>query len=351
MATGTVNKRVTKVYSPETLQRARELYQGGMSLEAVGKELGIPYSTVRYHGWVEDWGVRAKGVKRDLRKEAEKAKRLARKLKREETLMLMEASLVKAEDLEVLARKSLLVDSARAKVMISRRVGEIVARLDDPSVPVRSAAQALGALAPILKLLYQWNQEPSLAEMKRPMGAINPELINTPPEELGRMHRKKLEQLDHAIDPEFIATTPKQLRLMHERKMASSRREGSFETVQEDHRDGTLLEQRKGPPPSGAAHPLPQKEAPTSSTSTSSVQASQSQSSSPPRRPIWEATLQRGEKAAPKPQDPFQGNPPSATTPSVQFGSPPLSPEERRKQQLEELAQQRAEWRGQSWRK
>jgi hypothetical protein len=105
-------------------------------------------------------------VKRDLRKEAEKAKRLARKLKREETLMLMEASLLKAEDLEVIARKSLVADSARLKVAISRRVGEIVARLDDPSVPVRSAAQGLGALAPILKLLYHWHEEPGLERMK-----------------------------------------------------------------------------------------------------------------------------------------------------------------------------------------
>jgi hypothetical protein len=63
---------------------------------------------------------------------------------------------VKAEDLEVLARKSLVTDSARLKVAISRRVREIVARLEDPSVPVRSAAQALAALAPILRLVYGW---------------------------------------------------------------------------------------------------------------------------------------------------------------------------------------------------
>ena len=62
--------------------------------------------------------------------------------------------------------------------------------------------------------------------------------------------------------------------------------------------------------------------------------------------PDGQAT-QRGADAAPKPQYPIQGNPPSATTPSVQFGSPPLGPEERWKQQLEERARLRAEWRGQ----
>jgi hypothetical protein len=72
-------------------------------------------------------------------------------LEEEEAIVRGEASLVKAEDLEVLARKSLVTDSARLKVAISRRVREIVARLEDPSVPVRSAAQAL---APILRLVY-----------------------------------------------------------------------------------------------------------------------------------------------------------------------------------------------------
>ena len=59
-----------------------------------------------------------------------------------------------------------------------------------------------------------------------------------------------------------------------------------------------------------------------------------------------DVTLQKAEQAAPKQQNPIQGNPPSATTPSVQFGSPPLGPEERWKQQLEERARLRAEWRG-----
>ena len=57
--------------------------------------------------------------------------------------MEQELALVKTEDLELLARRSLAADSARAKVAVSRLVAEILSRLD-ASVPVRSAAQALG---------------------------------------------------------------------------------------------------------------------------------------------------------------------------------------------------------------
>jgi len=107
-----------------------------------------------------------------------------------------ELALVKTEDLELLARRSLAADSARAKVAVSRLVAEILSRLD-ASVPVRSAAQALGALAPIFRLLYGWGREPDLQRMARavtsyaegeptetPTGAVNLALINTTPEQL-----------------------------------------------------------------------------------------------------------------------------------------------------------------------
>jgi hypothetical protein len=118
---------------------------------------------------------------------------------------MAEASLVEAQDLEALARKS-LVASARLKVAISRRVREIAARLEDPSVPVRSAAQALGALAPILRLVYGWDREPNFQRMKRavtsyaeddvsedfpPTGAVNLRLINTTPEQLAALAKAK----------------------------------------------------------------------------------------------------------------------------------------------------------------
>ena len=181
--------------------------------------------------------------------------------------MMVEAALVKAENLEVLARRSLVADSARLKVAISRRVGEIVARLDDPSVPVRSAAQGLGALVPILKLLYRWHEEPSLEEMKHaesPLhNMINLELINTPPEKLRELAEAKL-----------------------------ARENGSRETVHKARSDGTLVYEHEGASSAGDGQLTPQKVAPP-------TPAKQPETSS------RTGTHQRVEQAV-------QGNPPSS---------------------------------------
>jgi len=141
----------------------------GMTLTAAAEKAGIPYSTVQGRARIECWNPPAgiiRGRPRDTEILAAQAKKIEAKLAREEALLMAEASLVKAQDLEVLAAKSLVADSARLKVAISRRVREIVARLEDPSVPVRSAAQALGSLAPILRLVYRWGGEPDLQRMK-----------------------------------------------------------------------------------------------------------------------------------------------------------------------------------------
>ena len=143
---------------------------------------------------------------RDTEILAAQAKKIEAALEREEVLLRAEASLVKAQDLEVLARKSLATDSARLKVAISRRVKEIVARLEDATIPVRSAAQALGSLAPILRLVYRWGNEPNLQRMKRavtsyaeddmpedftPTAAVNLALIATTPDQLAAMAKGK----------------------------------------------------------------------------------------------------------------------------------------------------------------
>lgn len=112
--------------------------------------------------WGEDWGVRCRGAPRDPRHQAAKAKQMRRKLEKEEKRLEQELAPVKTEDLELLARGSLAAESACAKVAVSRRVVEILSRLADPCVPVRSAAQALGALAPILRLVYGWGREPDV---------------------------------------------------------------------------------------------------------------------------------------------------------------------------------------------
>jgi hypothetical protein len=102
---------------------------------------------------------------------------------------------VKAQELEVLARKSLVAGNARLKIAISRRVGEIVARLEDPGVPIRSAAQALGALAPILRLIDGWSRALDIEGMElartsndaKRQSLVNLALINTTPEQLAKL--------------------------------------------------------------------------------------------------------------------------------------------------------------------
>jgi hypothetical protein len=73
-----------------------------------------------------------------------------------------------------------------------------------------------------------------------------------------------------------------------------------------------------------------------------------------PRR--WETTLRLVEKAnrsnppsaTADPEAPRNALKPSVQQTSVQVPSPPLSPQERRRRELGELARLRAEWRG--WR-
>ena len=177
----------------------------GMTLTAAAEKAGIPYSTVQGRARIECWNPPAgiiRGRPRATEILAAQAKKIEAALEREKVLLMAEASLVKAQDLEVLAAKSLVADSARLKVAISRRVREIVARLEDPSVPVRSAAQALGSLAPILRLVYRWGGEPDLQRMKLartsygdedfpPTGAVNLGLIATSPAQLAAMAEAK----------------------------------------------------------------------------------------------------------------------------------------------------------------
>jgi len=110
------SKYASGAHSEEKLARARELYAVGKSLQAVSREVGIPYSTLRYHAWVRGWGVRNRGKKRDVREDRRRAKELARRVQREEARMLFEESLAKGERLEVMARGVLIRESERAKL-------------------------------------------------------------------------------------------------------------------------------------------------------------------------------------------------------------------------------------------
>jgi hypothetical protein len=244
--------------------------------------------------------------------------------------MMAEAALVKAEDLEVLARKSLVADSARLKVAISRRVGEIVARLEDPSVPVRSAAQGLGALTPILKLLYRWHEEPSLEEMKHadhPLhNMINLELINTPPEKLRELAEAK-----------------------------RSTQNGSRETVHNGQGDGTLAKQAEGPRAGGDGQAGHKKEDPTlttsqtkpapMSTSTCTSSSAGNVSDGGPSSSKPTSTSPSSCRSSSSPSQAHQLEVPLAPNPvpNVPFGAPAPEVEQRR---LAELGRLRREWRG-----
>jgi hypothetical protein len=323
------NNGAKSVYPAEQWPEARSLYEGGLSLQGVAGKLGIPYSTVRYHAWTEDWGVRSRGGQQDPRYQKAKAKQIRRKLEKEEKRLEQELALVKAEDLELLARRSLAAESARAKVTVSRRVTEILSRLDS-SVPVRSAAQALGSLAPILRLLYGWGREPDLQRMELARSSDQTQVKSyyqhhlegtTPPPVTG------------AVNLGLIATTPEQLAKLAEAKGKLDRDEV------EDVSDSECNDQGMGPSaiapeqPRAVAlgPPIPKKEAPPS----------QAKEPAPPSR-----TVSR-ERTAPTAPEATQ----SALKHSVQQTSlqePPPTPGSQawHRQRIEELDRLRAEWRG-----
>jgi hypothetical protein len=342
MSSPTLNKRVTRVYRAEQWTKARRLYEEGLSLEGVAEKLGIPYSSVHYHAWVEGWPVRSRGGQRDPRCQAAQAKRIRRKLEKEEKRLEQELVLVKTEDLELLARRSLAADNARAKVAVSRLVTKFISRLEDPSVPVRSAAQALGSLAPIFRLVWGWgDREADMQRMKRavtsyadaepaetPTGAVNLALIETTPEQLAQLAKGKFEEDDHSDDHSsdhfdgrdgdrdvdrdgdlcsLRDTARSDVYADHSGDHSSGRDVPS--AIPQARDNGLSLGPSVGAPqqPSAATHPrpIPQKEAPPL----------------PVNQPV-------------QPRRENTGLPP-----------PPLSPQERRRQELEELDRLRAEWR------
>jgi hypothetical protein len=226
---------------------------------------------------------------------------------------------------ELLAQKVLRQHSVRLKVALSELLVKMADEMRSSEVRLRDKAAAVLALKSVGTQLYAWDNEPDIHEVERakhPLhNMINLDLQATPPERLAETHREKLARESGS-------------------RPGSS--QDSHETEHKGQRDGTLLTQREGPPAAGDGHQSQKKEDPSNTQASTKVTSSSSEQAEPPRRPGWEQTLQRVQQTN-------QGNPPlpSATTSSVQFGSPPLYPEERRKQQLEELARMRAEWRGQ----
>jgi hypothetical protein len=313
MSEGTSNNRAKSVYPAEQWPEARSLYEGGLSLQGVAGKLGIPYSTVRYHAWTEDWGVRSRGGRQGPRYQAAKAKQIRKKLEKEEKRLEQELALVKAEDLELLARKSLAADSARAKVAVSRRVTEILSRLADPTIPVRSAVQALGSLASILRLVYGWGREPDLQQMKR--AGVSYYSEDDRPEDLPPTA---------AVNLGLIATTPQQLAEMAEAKFNRDDPEEISETECNGQGMGPSTITPEQPRAASHCPQIPKKEAPKPPLEKQPAHPPISEK--PQRPPDW---FERIAHPAPLAQS-------------------AVSPQERRGVDLEELDRLRAEWRGRS---
>jgi hypothetical protein len=216
----------------------------------VAEKLGMPYSTVRYHAWTEDWGVQSRGGQQDPSYQAAKAKQIRRKLEKEEKRLEQELAPVKAEDLELLAQRSLAADSARAKVAVSRRVTEILSRLADPTIPVRSAAHALGSLAPILRLLYGWGGEPDLQRMKR---SVTSYAKDDMPEDFTPTA---------AVNLGLIATSPEQLAAMAEAKFNRDNQDDASVSECNEQGMGPFVVAPEQPPAAAHGRPIPKKEAP-----------------------------------------------------------------------------------------
>jgi hypothetical protein len=194
MTSERTGKAAPKRLSARQVAEARRLVEGGMTIMAVARKLGIARTTLESRARFECWGgVRRRGQPRII--EPEQIKAIEAKIAREEVLLAIEPTLVNAGELEVLACKALVKDSARVKVMISQRVSEILARLQDPEVSVRAAAASLGSLVPVLKLIYRMDEEPDLEQLR---------YADSP--------------LADAIDPDFLGKSPRELQLEAEVK-------------------------------------------------------------------------------------------------------------------------------------
>jgi hypothetical protein len=219
-----------------------------------------------------------------------------------------EVLVIDVKKAELSCQKVLATHSVRLKVTFSELVVQTVEDLRSGDVKPKDRALALASLRAVCDRLYGWDKEPDIHEMERVKNyAINIQLQNTSPEELKRMALAKV-----------------------------SRENGSHETGHKDQSDGTPSLQHEGPPDGLDGQACEEKEAP-------SLPVKQHD------RPSRKVALEGGTPEPDKQVQHLQGNlsaSPSATTPRAQFGSPPPSPEQRWKQQLEERARLRAEWRG-----
>ena len=243
---------------------------------------------------------------------------------------------------EIVAQKILAQHSTMMKVALSELVVQTAEDLRSGEVKPKDRTLAMVALKTVCDRLFGWDREPDIQRMERARTSDQTQVKS--------YYQYWLEgttspTVTGAVNLALIATTPEQLQAMAE---AEENRDGQGAAPAQ--RDGFSLGPSPVAPeqPRAAAHgcPIPEKEALPLSVK-------------PPVQPRWDTDLQQAEKAN-------RGNPPSPIGPkagpeapqnalkhsvqqtSVQVPPPPLSPQERRRMELEELARLRAEWRG--WR-
>jgi hypothetical protein len=189
MSEGTSNNGAKSAYPAEQWPEARSLYEGGLSLQGVAGKLGIPYSTVRYHA--------------------------------------CQGGNIPPGDGNHIAAG-----------------GPVCSR--------RSAAQAWGALAPILRLVYRWGGEPDAKGMRR---AVTSYAEDDMPEDFPPAG---------AVNLRLIATTPDQLAALAEAKGELGRDDPEGPSETECNGQGVSPSPIAPEQPSAATHgrPIPNKEAP-----------------------------------------------------------------------------------------
>ena len=301
-------------------------------MSKTAKRFGISLQNLFRRASAEGWKIQHRGRPRDVIKRNEVARAEVAKHETEfrarEALLELQAEVLTI-DLrhgEKLAGSVLQRHSTRTKIAISELVVQTVEDLRSPDVRPKDRALALASLKAVCDRLYGWDKEPDLHELKiAETAAINLTLIGTPPEKLRQMALAKYGSL---------TLTP-------EHKGQGAGHSPVREDPESPSWDGPLGE--KGDPEKLAEEKHPDRGVYHGSDAGVDHQENSSARSWKGLKPELDEIL-RPQLPLSAPRQPAQdapkGNPPSV-------GSPPLSPQERRKQQLEELARLRAEWRGQ----
>jgi hypothetical protein len=312
-------------------------------MSKTAKRFGISLQNLFRRASAEGWKIQHRGRPRDVIKRNEVAR--AEVAKHETEFRAREALLERQAEVltidlrhgEKLAGSVLQRHSTRTKIAISELVVQTVEDLRSPDVRPKDRALALASLKAVCDRLYGWDKEPDLHELKiAETAAINLTLIGTPPEKLRQMALAKYGSL--TLTPEHKGQGAGHSPVREDPESPSW--DGPLGEKGDPEK---LAEEKQGYPGAGVDHCVDHgvdhridydhHDQNSSARSWKSLK--------PELDPILKPQVPEHREVPGNSHS--TANPP---TPSMQFGSPPLSPEERRKRQLEELDRLRAKWRG-----